>query len=70
MAACTSCSATPSETSSENCKVITEMPLPLVEDICFKPGICPKRRSSGAVTARAVTVGLAPGYCVVTWMMG
>ncbi|KAG1375010.1 hypothetical protein G6F60_015465 [Rhizopus arrhizus] len=70
MAACTSCSATPRDTSSENCSVITEMPLPLVDDICFKPGICPNRRSSGAVTARAVTVGLAPGYWVVTWMIG
>lgn len=61
MAACTSCSATPSETSSENCSVITEMPLPLADDICLSPGIWPKRRSSGAVTARAVTSGLAPG---------
>ncbi|MCY1510499.1 hypothetical protein D9M68_448780 [compost metagenome] len=70
MAAWTSCSATPSGTSRENCSVTTETPLPLVEDICFRPGICPKRRSSGAVTARAVTLGLAPGYCVITWMMG
>src|SRR5690606_36617201 len=70
MAACTSCSATPRSTSSDNCRVITE-PLPeLVDDIWLSPGICPSRRSSGAVTALVVTDGLAPGYRVITWMIG
>ena len=70
IAACTSCSATPSATSSENCSVITDAPPELVEDICFRPGICPSCRSSGAVTALVVTSGLAPGYSVVIWMIG
>src|SRR5690606_41600881 len=69
-AACTSCSATPRSTSSENCRVITEAPPELVEDIWLRPGICPRWRSSGAVTALVVTDGLAPGYRVITWMMG
>ena len=33
-------------------------------------GICPNCRSSGAVTSDAVVSGLAPGSCVVTWMVG
>ena len=33
-------------------------------------GICPSCRSSGAVTRLAVVSGLAPGSCVVTWMVG
>ncbi|TWH09486.1 hypothetical protein L613_003700000160 [Pseudoxanthomonas taiwanensis J19] len=70
IAACTSCSATPRSTSSENCRVITEAPPELVEVIWFRPGIWPRRRSSGAVTALVVTAGLAPGYRVSTWMIG
>src|SRR5690606_2248115 len=61
IAACTSCSATPRSTSSANCRVITEAPPELVEDIWLRPGIWPRRRSSGAVTALVVTEGLAPG---------
>ena len=61
IAAWTSCSATSSETSRENCSVTTEAPAELEEDIWLMPGICPKRRSSGAVIALAVTLGLAPG---------
>ena len=33
-------------------------------------GIWPSWRSSGAVTRLAVVSGLAPGSCVVTWMVG
>ena len=33
-------------------------------------GICPKLRSSGAVTSDAMVSGLAPGSWVVTWMVG
>ena len=33
-------------------------------------GICPNWRSSGAVTSVAMVSGLAPGSCVVTWMVG
>jgi len=61
IAACTSCSATPRETWSENCNVMTEAPPELVDDIWLTPGIWPRRRSRGAVIALAVTAGLAPG---------
>ena len=38
-----------------------ELPPELVDIICFKPGIWPNCRSRGAVTAEAMTTGLAPG---------
>ena len=44
-----------------NNAVITEAPAELVEDIWFKPGIWPNRRSSGAVIELVITLGLAPG---------
>ena len=56
--------------SSENCRVITDAPPELVEDIWFSPGIWPNWRSSGAVTDEVITSGLAPGYSVTTWMVG
>ena len=59
--ACTLCSAESSSSSSENCRVTTEAPPELVDDICRRPGICPNCRSSGAVIEDAITSGLAPG---------
>ena len=59
--ACTSCSATSSDRSSPNCRVITEAPAELIDDIRFRPAIWPNCRSSGAVTVLAITSGLAPG---------
>ncbi len=50
--------------------MITEAPPELEEVICDRPGIWPNWRSSGAVIAEVVTSGLAPGYRVVTWMVG
>ena len=47
-----------------------DAPPELVEYIWLSPAICPSWRSSGAVTAEAITSGLAPGYRVVTWMVG
>ncbi len=41
--------------------MMTELPVELVEVIWFSPGTCPNCRSSGAVTAEAITSGLAPG---------
>ena len=38
-----------------------ELPPELVEDIRLRPGNWPNWRSSGAVTAEAMTSGLAPG---------
>src|SRR5213079_1756317 len=61
IAACTSCSATSSDKFKSNWSVITAAPAELVDDICFKPGICPNWRSSGAVIDEVVTSGLAPG---------
>ena len=61
MAAWTSCSATSMLRSRTNCSVITELPPELLEVIWLSPGNCPNWRSSGAVTAEAITSGLAPG---------
>jgi hypothetical protein len=44
-----------------NCKVITDDPAELTEDIWLSPGICPSCTSSGAVTDEVITSGLAPG---------
>ncbi len=46
------------------------MPNELDEVMVASAGICPKLRSSGAVTSDAMTSGPAPGNCVVTWMVG
>ena len=46
------------------------IPNELEEVISCSDGICPKLRSSGAVTSEAMTEGLAPGSWVVTWMVG
>ncbi|MCY1403546.1 hypothetical protein D9M71_187300 [compost metagenome] len=61
IAACTSCSATSRLLSRLNCRVITEAPPELVEDISLSPGICPSWFSSGAVTEEVMISGLAPG---------
>ncbi len=50
IAACTSCSATSSDSASANCSVITDAPPELDDVIWFRPGIWPNWRSSGAVT--------------------
>ena len=44
-----------------NCRVMIDAVAELVEVICLSPGIWPNWRSSGAVTAEAMTSGLAPG---------
>ena len=61
MAACTSCSATSSDSPSEKRSVITDAPPELVDVIWFKPGIWPNWRSRGAVSVVETTSGLAPG---------
>ncbi|MNT15510.1 hypothetical protein D3C72_1505680 [compost metagenome] len=70
MAACTCCSATSSGSVRLNCMVMTDAPPELVDDIWFRPGICPNCRSSGDVTRDVMTSGLAPGYSVTTWIVG
>ena len=59
-----------SDKSRLNCKVSTDAPAELVEDIWFKPGIWPSWRSKGAVTEDSITSALAPGYSVVIWIVG
>ena len=61
MAACTCCSAISRVRSRLKRRVMTDAPPELVDDICFKPGICPSCRSSGAVMDAVTTSGLAPG---------
>ena len=61
IAAWTCCSATSSEIERSNWSVMEEAPAELVDAIWVSPGICPRRRSSGAVTAVIITSGLAPG---------
>ena len=41
--------------------ITSQLPVELVDVICFKPGTCPNCRSRGAVMADAITSGLAPG---------
>jgi hypothetical protein len=70
MAACTSCAAASMSRLSSNCRVIWLIPNELDEVISCSEGIWPKLRSSGAVTSAAMVSGLAPGNCVLTWMVG
>ena len=44
-----------------NCSVMTEAPAELVEDIWFRPGICPNCFSSGAVIAEVIDLGARAG---------
>ena len=55
---------------SANCSVIWLMPKDEDDVMDGSAGICPSWRSSGAVTRLAMVSGLAPGSCVVTWMVG
>ena len=54
-------SATSSVSLKPNCKVMTETPAALVDDMRCRPDIWPSWRSSGAVTVWLITSGLAPG---------
>ena len=70
IAACTCCSATSKGSFNEKRKVMTDAPPELTEVINAKPGIWPNCRSKGAVTDAVITCGLAPGYKVLTCMVG
>ena len=70
MPACTSCAAESMSRLKSNCNVIWLTPNELDEVMVESEGICPNCRSSGAVTSAAMMSGLAPGSCVVTWMVG
>ena len=49
---------------------IVDRPADESEVIMVRPEICPNWRSNGVVTSEAIVDGLAPGYCVVTWIDG
>ena len=70
MAACTSCAALSMLRLSSNCKVIWLVPSLLCDVIETRPGIWPNWRSSEAVISVDTVSGLAPGSCVVIWMVG
>ena len=70
MAACTCCSAAAIDSFSPNCSVTMDTPAALVLLMRASPAIWPNCRSSGAVTVRLITSGLAPGYSVCTWIVG
>ena len=53
-----------------NCSTIVDRPADESELIEVRPEIWPKLRSSGVVTRAAIVVALAPGYRVVTTMLG
>ena len=53
-----------------NCSVIWLIPNELDDVMVVSEGMIPNCRSSGAVTSEAMVSGLAPGSCVVTWMVG
>ncbi len=61
IAAWTSCSAMSSFSDRSNCRVMTEAPAELTDDIRLRPVISPNCRSRGAVTVEDITSGLAPG---------
>ena len=54
----------------ENCSVISLVPSAEVEVIVVRPWIWPNWRSSEAVIKVEIVSGLAPGNCVVTWIVG
>jgi hypothetical protein len=57
-------------TLKSNWSVIDVVPSPLVEFIEARPGIAVNWSSSGVATVEAITVGLAPGSCAETTMVG
>ena len=70
MADCTSWAAPSMSRLRSNCSVIWLIPKELDDVIVDSAGIWPNWRSSGAVTSDAMVSALAPGNCVVTWMVG
>src|ERR1700710_809038 len=53
-----------------NCSWMLVEPSELVEVIWLMPAICPRRRSKGAATVPAITVGSAPGRVADTRIIG
>src|SRR5215469_14568747 len=70
IACCTSCAAASILRDRSNCSVIEVMPTPLHDVIWLSDGIDVNCCSSGVATADAIVLGLAPGYCAVTVIVG
>ena len=70
MAASTSRAAPSMSRLMSNCSVILVWPNVLREVISVTSAICPRWRSSGAATLVATVLGLAPGSCAKTTMVG
>src|SRR6516165_3237322 len=70
IACCTSCAAASILRDRSNCSVIEVTPTPLNDVIWLSDGIEVNCCSSGVATADAIVLGLAPGYCAVTLIVG
>src|SRR5215467_3494674 len=70
IACCTSCAAASILRDRSNCRVIEVTPTPLNDVIWLSDGIEVNCCSSGVATADAIVLGLAPGYCAVTLIVG
>ena len=70
IADCTSSAAASMLRLRSNSSVIWELPSVLLDVIEVMPAMVANRRSSGAAIDIAIVSGLAPGYCVVTVMVG
>src|ERR1700740_657061 len=70
IACCTSCAAASILRDRSNCRVIEVTPTPLNDVIWLSDGIEGNSCSSGVATADSIVLGLAPGYCAVTLIVG
>src|SRR4029453_9688970 len=70
IAACTSRAARSMLRPIENCNWMLVEPSELIEVIWSRPAIWPSRRSKGAATVEAITVGSAPGRVADTRIIG
>jgi hypothetical protein len=70
IACCTSPAAASILRFRLNCSVIDVTPTPLHDVISLSSGIVTNCCSSGVAIAEAIVLGLAPGYCALTVMVG
>ncbi len=70
IACCTSWAAASMLRDRSNWSVIELTPTPLHEVIWLSEGIEVNCCSSGVASAEAIVLGLAPGYCAVTLIVG
>src|SRR6185437_3160997 len=70
IACCTSPAAASILRFSSNCSVIEVTPTPLHDVISLRSGIEMNCCSSGVAIDEAIVLGLAPGYCAETVIVG